>query len=775
MTTRDGQRVGDAAQHPVRLSARAHRLRRVAALLVGAPLLAGLLQVQTAPAAYAATGSGSETTQISVDSLTPTVPVPGGSITVTGTVTDTGKETITGAHIGVEVAPGGPLTSRSAISTASARTGYNAYSDGYQITAHEAAVPDLQPGISRPFTLKVPVSALQLGQSGVYQLGVSITGLTKNAGRAQVLGIHRTFLPWYQHGDAQPTQFTFLWPLIDTPHLAVRSDTNDQQSPTFLNDSLAAELAPGGRLQQLLALGKTLPVTWVIDPDLLAAVDAMTTPYRVAANGQSLSTSTVGTGTEYAKQWLNELKKAVSGHEVIALPFADPDIASIAHQGSKVSGTIGYLKNATDLATNTVQTILGITPSTNVAWPVNGAVDPSVVHVATAGGANEIIARSDSWRETGNLSYTPTSARPIGGGTTAVVADSTLSTAFQGDMLRADDETTAVQNFVSQTLMITMQAPRLQRSIVVAPQRMPTASQAQAMAAAIKVVQRSGWAGTATFAAAAEAKPDPGANRKVPSAGSYPKSLRSQELSTAAFQEIQRTERNLAGFLVILSRPDRVITPFGTAQLRSMSTEWRGSPIGAEDYRNSVSDYLTQLKGLVQLLGKGTITLSGRSATIPVSVKNELGQTVIGLQLKLTSSQGNSLNVGQPQAVSVQGGHTRSFKFDATASRNGLTSVTAQLYTGSGAPYGAPITFTVNVTSITSTVMLVIAVGLLLLVLAGVRMYHQRKRLVALSAADGGAEADGVEDPEPEQPGDRAADTAAQSRTSSGTGEKVDR
>jgi hypothetical protein len=691
------------------------------------------------------------------------VPAKGDTITVSGTVTNDGKETVTAPHVGVRISEDSPLGSRNAISTAASRTGY-VTEDGHELLDHQATLQDLAAGITRPFTLKVPVSALNLGKDGVYQLGVSLTGELRSAGYEQILGIQRTFLPWYQDGGAKSTQYTFLWPLIDRPHLTVRSDSDDQQSPIFLNDDLARDLAPGGRLRRMVELGRDLPVTWVIDPDLLATVDAMTKKYQVAGEGGDLENTTTGTGTDDAKQWLKDLTAAVAGREVVALPFGDPDIASIAHHGRNVSGTLGNLKTATDLSTSTVQTVLGVTPDTDTAWPVQGAIDSSIIDVATSAGADKIIARGDSLGETGNLSYTPTAARPLGGGTTALVADSTLSQAFQGDMLSAGNETLAIQKYISQTLMITMQAPEKKRSILVAPQRMPTASQAQAMADAISAVTESGWAQSATFAAAAKATPDPGASRRIPGSSAYPTALRKQELATSAFEDIQSTQTRLNRFLVILSVKDRVRVPFGTALLRSMSTQWRGEPTGATEFRDAIGSYLSELTGLVRILGKGgTLTLSGRSATIPVTVKNELGQTVTGLELRLTSSQDNSLDVGDPQAVTVDGGHTRSLKFDATAQRNGLTTVTAQLYTQDGARYGDAMTFQVNVTSITSTVMLVIAGGLLLLVLAGVRMYRQRKRRAAEETTDEGAEDGEAEDgedghdgedsdPEPEEP-----------------------
>ncbi|MCQ4081798.1 DUF6049 family protein [Streptomyces sp. RB6PN25] len=780
---RTDEGVGDAAEHSGTTPARSW-LRRTATALAGTALLAALVQLPTAPAGYAdaqEAASGPGAASLNVDSLTPQVPTQHDTVKVTGTVTNHGDESITDAHVGVEVAPNGPFTSRSAISDTQANGNYSETSDGTEISGHTVRIPYIPPGISRSFTLDVPVSALGLGSDGVYQLGVSASGRTRSAPFDQVLGITRTFLPWYPRPDGQKTRTTFLWPLIDRPHLETRTSGDGSQTPLLRDDDLAAELAPGGRLQQMVALGKNLPVTWVIDPDLLATVDEMTKPYMVDGPGGDTTHTTPGTGTAYAKQWLNELQQAVQGGEVVALPFGDPDIASIAHHGAGVSGTIAHLKDATDLATTTVQTVLGVTPRTDFAWPADGQIDPSIVGVATSAGADNIIARSDSLRETGALSYTPTAARPIGGGTTAVVADAVLSKAFMGDMTTANASTLAAQTFLAQSLMITEQAPQQQRSIVIAPQRMPTTSQAQAMAAAISAQNGGGWSQPASLEEAAKATPDPAANRTVPGSGSYPSSLRRQEMSTAAFQQIQSVQDSLNSFLVILTRKDRVTIPFTTGVLRSMSTQWRGNDAGAAAFRDDVAAYLSDLTQAVRIINKESITLSGRGATIPVTVENDLVQPVTGLQLRLTSSQPNRLEVSGPQTIDIDGEHNRSLKFSTQANANGKAWVTAQLYTQDGTPYGHPMVFQVNVTSITATVMLVIGGGLLLLVLAGVRMYRQRKRVAERRAAEGAEEAEEPAEAEehegrvPKQSGDPLADTSPESADPPVAGEKVER
>ncbi|MEU8881505.1 DUF6049 family protein [Streptomyces hydrogenans] len=776
-------------------------LRRTLTVAVGAPLLAGLLH-NPAPAQAAADTPVSRTVDVAIDTLTPSAPVEGDTVTVTGTLTNRGKRTITDATVNLRVGP--RMDSRSEIDQVARRKGFRSDSDPRPLDAPEIDIANLPVGVPRDFRISVPVSELDLDdEGGVYQLGVSLSGQTSDARWDRVLGIERTFLPYQPEPTAKRTQLTYLWPLISSSHISADTASDDQQSAVFQDDDLAEELRPGGRLDEMVSLGKDLPVTWVIDPDLLASVDAMANGYRVKdGTGHAAGTEP---NRKLAERWLGQLEAAVQGRKVVALPFADPDLASLAHRGKAVPGSLKHLQSATALAGSTVETILHVQPATDFAWPVDGAVDPSIMAVATSAGARKVIARSDSIQDD-DLSYTPTAARPLGGGTTAVVSDAELSTAFQGDMVRAETSTLAVQEFLAQTLAITLEQPQDRRSVVVAPQRQPSVSQAQAMAAAVRGLGAKRWTEPLDLVAAAAAKPDPDATTAVPRAGQYPKKLRATELPVEAFRDMKSTGDELDDFKVILSRPDRVVPPMLAAINREMSTSWRGRATEAAIYRVDVQDVLQRLTKSVVLVDKSDLTLSGRSATIPVTVQNRLLQDVEGLVLRLTSSNGTRLKVdGGTSAelpITVRAGHSQSVKFPASANANGQVSMTAQLYTADGTPYGTSMTFSVKVSEMTPTVMLVIAGGVLLLVLAGVRMYSQRKRLAARAAeaeARAEAEAEG-EDGAPEHaaagtvgapaakdttegdtsdgaghPSDPDADTGSESGDPSGPGEKVDR
>ncbi|UQX02014.1 DUF6049 family protein [Streptomyces sp. RerS4] len=741
--------------------ARRRWLRRAAVLLTGTPVLAALVYAPAPPAQAAESAVDVQLTEVA-----PSAPVKSDTLTISGTVVNNSRETIKNAHVGLRVGP--RLGDRSSIDEVADRKGFRPGVDPGEIDqAFSVKIDSLPAKVDQDFTIKVPVNKLDLGADGVYQLGISLSGSTDSRPGEQVLGIQRTFLPWQPDPAAKRSSLTYVWPLISTTHVTAESGSDELQTPVFLDDSLAEELRPGGRLERMVSLGKDLPITWVIDPDLLTTVDAMTKGYRVRSpepGGKPVQ----GRNKALAEQWLSSLESAVQGKKVVALPFADPDLASLAHHGKDVSGTLGQLRPATDKAKDAVETVLHVTPSTDFSWPVDGAIDPSIVNVATSAGAHNVLTRSDSLQETGSLGYTPTAARPIGAGTTAVVADADLSTAFEGDMARAGDSTLAVQQFLAHSLALNLQNSDEPRSYVVAPQRRPSAMQAESMATALRGLQGGRWSQPSDLEAAAAAKPDPGAATQVPGAGQYPESLAKQELPVSAFEKIRTTRNTLDHFKVILTAPDRVEIPFGNTTNREMSTSWRGRPDDARIYRDDVQDYLIGLTDKVKVVPKSDATLSGHSATIPVSVQNSLVQDVHNLVLRVKSANPTRLVFGDSgeaeQEVTVQGGHSQTVKFTANATASGPVEVTARLFTKDGVPYGKERKFTVEATEITPTVMLVIAGGVLLLVLAGIKMYASRKRVAARAVAEDST-----------QPSDESPDTEPQSAEGSGTGETVDR
>lgn len=156
-------------------------LRRTVSVVLGAPLLAGLLAVPATGSAGAAepvkAPTGSRTVDVSLDTLSPAAPVEGDTLTVSGTLTNKGKETIDDAEVDLRVGP--RLSGRGEVDDAAKRKGYTPGADPEPIDdKYTVKIPKLAKGISQNFTLAVPVDKLDLDASGVYQLGVSVSGRT---------------------------------------------------------------------------------------------------------------------------------------------------------------------------------------------------------------------------------------------------------------------------------------------------------------------------------------------------------------------------------------------------------------------------------------------------------------------------------------------------------------------------------------------------------------------------------------------------------------------
>src|SRR5699024_1768529 len=134
------------------------------------------------------------------------------------------------------------------------------------------------------------------------------------------------------------------------------------------DDDLAAELAPGGRLQGLVAAAEHRrnnpelfgSLCFAVDPELLETVDAMSRGYSVHTGSGTVE----GTGSEHAKRWLDELRGLVANHCVIELPYADADLSALTEVDTSAD-LVG------DAVTNgaTILNVLHLEPHPGVVWP----------------------------------------------------------------------------------------------------------------------------------------------------------------------------------------------------------------------------------------------------------------------------------------------------------------------------------------------------------------------------------------------------------------------
>ncbi|MFJ6211946.1 DUF6049 family protein [Streptomyces sp. NPDC092296] len=762
----EAARYAEGAGRGLRPGGAAGRLRRTGAL-AGACALALLGGAATAPAAQAGArtaavdravaaapgkaaakapdlpgaskASADYPVTVSISSVSPTY-LTGGSakVTVTGTLANGGRKPVHDVRTGVRTGTGRPLVTRSELAAVAARTD-PVSGDGQELPGIGGKVADLAPGASRQFRISVSASELHLSANGVYELAVDVRGSADAA--AETLGIARTFLPYYpSQGDTRKTRIATVWPVTHTPDLVPQTYSDSSHAPVLRSDDLAAELGVGGRLNEVVTAGSSLQhVTWAVDGDVLDTASAMSKPYRVqqadtAGDGARPDNTEAGAGGDRAGTWLAMLRDAVKNDEVVALPYGDPDLASIAHNGSGVQGLTTALSRASSEGSVTTDFLLQTDSRNDVAWPYQGYVDRQVAATSRLTGGKIVLVNGDSMPTSESVQYTVNAVRSIGKGQKALVSDPTVSDIFQGSLSSRESQTLAVQRFLAETLTITLEQPSHQRSILVLPPRDLSAGAADALAKALNDASAGHWAEQAGLGTVAAASADGDANTKVPAPTKYPEAARATELSHRALAAAMGSQGQLQMLMGVLSSPDAVREPFGQAILRGMSTSWRTHRGTGRAYREGVAAYLKTLTTAVRLVEKreNSTTLSGDSGTIQVSVENGLNQPVSNLEVRLSTQSATRLSIYRPDPaqLTIGGELKKSVRFPAKASANGEVTVMAQLWTTGAHPmqYGDPITFNLQVTDVTNGVMWVIAVGVLLTLLAGVRFYLQRKK-----------------------------------------------
>jgi hypothetical protein len=646
------------------------------------------------------------------------------TLTVVGTLDNHSGRQIVGAHLGVRIGEGG------------------------EISSPTGPFASLRPGQSLPFTLTIPVSALGLTRTGDYRFAVDLLGSD-----GAVLGLAATDLPWYPSGagstntsSGKPLNVAVVWPVTDSPHLeAVSLSEGGSAQSVFRNDDLAAELAVGGRLHQVVAAGADLPVTWTIDPALLDEAKAMAHGYRVARTPDSGNPqdSVKGSGGQVAAAWLAAMRRAVAGREVVALPYADPDMVSLAHHVPGNTALLGLMGDAARQAGAAVSAALGTSAGTDIrtdtAWPYGGALDTSVTALAERFGLKNFIASG-----TGLSTGTTQSQVQLYGGASAMVAEPATRAVLSRDLSGDGAQLIARQQLLGDLLKTQQRNPRNPGGIVVEPPRQMSAQTASALSEALRVAQAAGFVklvglgqvGSGPSAGTPSALPSSALplsalpSAQVADVAEYPEGLSESELTRSALRAVARTQPELARLTQVLSDSSRITDAVHRAMLRELSTGWRGERQDADSYRDGVQAYIDASIASVHLLQKhGTITVAGNSASVPVTVANGLQQPLAGLELRVSSSAPQRLLVKTSHTpVQVPAAANRTEQVQVAAHANGPVQLTAQLYTtANGRPWGDPMTFQVTISKVSAGAVAIVAGGAVLVLLAGAWKMRQAR------------------------------------------------
>jgi len=649
--------------------------------MAGAALIAGLA---AAPSTAAAPGSTTQPApeqggiEVRLTAQTPLEPRPGDVLTMSGYVVNRSDAAAEDVAVRLRVSPT-PVRSRSEIDQILAG---DAGRTGISVTSTLTPVADrLAPGGRTAFTFSVPFDELGLPSSAqVVVLGVeSIADVEDDGSGAVQTGFVRTFLPWFPDpSTVDPTRVVMLLPLSTAP---ARSGTG-----VFLDDHLGEEVAPDGRLARLLSAGEADPaaVSWVVDPQLLEALQDMADGYDVRSGDDVVP----GTHGPDAAAWLARLTAATANGDVTASAYGLPDVVALHRAGMDLDIAL-----SATTASDVPGLVLGRPVAGGLAWPQRGLTDDGTLDALRAAGARSVVLSAAQLPPSPPLTYTPSGSVDLAGGGSplrAALADRQVS-ALVAAPTRAprtalQDEVVRRQTALAHVAMTTLELPTSARTLVIGPDTWlaPDGTSTRDVVTTLT----SPWSTPWTLSRLTTTEPSTVARDRV----DYPNAARRAELPQSYLASVQRARGQLAGLRSVAPDTDEPVTAGIEAALtRTESGYWRRDIGGGRELLASVAAELGSQVGGVSVLSRAPVTLPGDSGLIPVTVANDLDRPA-RVGVRLTGTPAVRFEADDVAPVTIAPGQKQTLEVQARVLGTGPVAVQIALLTPEGDVFGTPVT-----------------------------------------------------------------------------------
>ncbi len=597
------------------------------------------------------------TSVIRVDAVTPAVVGPDQTATVSGQIVAPAGAAILNPTVRA-VRSRQSLMTRGDVDTWASATSNPSGTEVARVT-----VPGtFTPGQSGGFTLALPAAALTLSRSyGAVPIAVQVLGPA-----GSVLGTVRTFVGWNRLVDYTPISLAWVVPMTLDADPALSSASAATRTAAW-----QAAVGPDSRLARLARATATANVAWAIDPAVLGRDKR--TPAQVAADPV----------TPVIAPFQEQLRQGATRHTVLALPYADPDLAA-ASDGPLMPDLVAR--------GSALGAALNAPVRTGVAWPADGALPPgreAALRAAYSQGLTAILT-STQLTETGR-SLTPT-APAVGVLKTPVVRWDDRLSALAGQTTAANSGALVTQEFVAQVAMLLGERPGVARTFLVAAprgldpnpdslSRLLAASESLPWVSTIDVMQAVSEAAKAGKPTVDQLSPLAAEDPPVLT----PTMLNSLEQEKAVIATMSHTLVDSAGFS--LQWQDTV------DQLTSV--RWRKNPPGHAELLGQVYSATGAVSQGLSITEQTTNFLADEGL-LRVTIVNDLDGAVEGIQLNLVPTNPRVRVVAPADPVRIEPHSKATVQVRVEAVAAGIVPVNASLTTSDHVAIGQPATLTVR-------------------------------------------------------------------------------
>ncbi|WP_448641712.1 DUF6049 family protein [Geodermatophilus sp. URMC 63] len=724
--------------------------------LLAVPPVAAAPPAAAAPAPTAPAADDERPVTVEVTRLEPRTVAPGGTVTIEGTLRNTGTQTLT--DLTARLQRGAVLTTRADLLAADPEPATVA------ATAFTPLAGRLGPGEQVPFTYGTTTADLGLDRDGVYPVLLNVNAAGPDGEQSRV-GEVSTSVVQQSAPPATATAVAWLWPLVERTH---RDATG-----AFVDDELAAEVSDGGRLDRALAVlervpqvvapGTTepaplAPVTLAVDPVLVEELALMAEgPYDVAG----AEDAGTGTGTDAAAAWLDRLRAVAGDHPVVALSYGDVDADALQAAGLPAAVTRSLPGAAAGTGTGTgtedgngrptatadspgpdgaalLREELGTDVRTDLAWAAGGALRADTLGTLTGGGIEQVVLGSDAL--TGGATAigltgaaaARTTAVGDGGPVPALVADSGLSDLVGAAGQSSGGTRVAEQRYLAELVLLSQQpvADPAGQTVLVAPPR-DVDPAPDGVAAMIADTALPGLRPVALTDLAAGPATDAGTPVDPVDAPLLDAAGLADVVAAAGLRD------DLAG--AVVGDPAAALAGTDAALARTTSAAWREDPDGFRAAAGGLRESVDRLRGQVTLVApaEGSYSLASKDAPLVLTVQNDLPFAVRVL-VDVHTRDNVGLTIGSLGAQEVPPQQRTTLQVPTEVRQSGRFAVSAGLTTPGGGRLGETVAIQVRSTAY-GTISLSITIGAA--VLLGL-LFLRRGVLFVLRRRRGAAEED---------------------------------
>ncbi|OBK77408.1 DUF6049 family protein [Mycobacterium sp. 1274761.0] len=716
--------------------------------------------------------------QVRIDHVTPEVvtttsePV----VTVSGTVLNVGDRPVRDVMVRLEHAA-------AVNSSVGLRTNLGGKNDQFEGVADFITVSaELPRGQHVPFNLTVPLRSAQaaslgIDQPGVYPMLVNANG-TPDYGAPARLDDARFLLPVIgvpperavnsaadgladvvAPDTSKPVRMTVLWPLGDRPRLAAGAP-GGTTPVRLIDDDLAAELAPGGRLDALLsavdfATGPTVDpggqvtsaLCLAVDPDLLVTVNAMTAGYvvNVGPDTGPATPTRPGTGQEAAVNWLNRLKAVAQRMCVASATYAQADLDALQRVGDPGLKTV-----ATTGAGDIVDQILGTASVRGATLLGDGPLTARAVQLLSAQGPTVAVAAAnltaeessgDTTADVTPVRYTPevvtapfdpTVSAALAGAGSDPESPSYLDAALDVPV-KHDSAVARRQDALAAVLWRTIAPEAEPRSQILMPPMTwgLQADDAGAILSAVATAIRAGLAAPRPLTAViadSERVPPQDARPLPDNVSANPRA----RFDNSVIDSVAATTGRVAGLTAALTTDNRtgLTGPQYTAPLREDMLRALTQSV-PPDVRNGqaqqrlgiTGNTVADLFNAVTIVNPGgSYTLATEHSPLPLALRNDLP---VPIRVRLQVDAPPGMTVTDMGEIELPPGYLP-LQVPVEVHFTQRVAVDVALRTANGLPLGEPVRLSVHSNAYGKVLFFItLSVGAVLVALAGRRLWHR--------------------------------------------------